>query len=81
MKKLIILALILLLTACGARVVEADLPNGFILVEKNSIDNYTIRTIQHEKTGCYYVLTTGSGTSVEQMFVEKNGVSVPYCTK
>lgn len=73
----------ILTTSCAtSRVVEAEMqpiPYGFSIVESDF--NGSLKTLMHEKTGCYYVYAVYDGKAVTQMFIEKNGVSVPYCLK
>lgn len=64
--------------------VEAGLPEGFDLISKDEIDKGNIYVLRNKSTGCYYTYTTSvySDTfapNVEIMFIEKNGVTVPYC--
>lgn len=61
-----------------------NLPKGFTVVtEDESIRGYqSVYTLKNEFTNCFYVLTEGwESTSMIQMFIEKDGVSVPYCDK
>lgn len=80
-----VLAFISLLTvslvACNGQEAEAGLPEGFdkVTVDKKNIAEYA-EVLRHKETRCYYVVVSGTqAVAVEQMFVEKNGVSVPYC--
>lgn len=64
--------------------VSASLPNSFNPTSKDIIDSVNVFKIQDKDTGCYYLFgTTDYGTShtpsATQMFIEKNGVTVPYC--
>lgn len=66
--------------------VEASLPNGYVMVSENEFDKGNIYTLKHIQTGCHYTYTTSIyrnafAPNVEQMFIEKDGVSVPYCDK
>lgn len=82
MKKLLTIGFVGLLSiaACGDEgSVEAGVPSGFIEVSKDYLVD-TVTVIKHSETGCYYVSTSGvRATAITQMYVEKNGVSVPHC--
>lgn len=76
---------LVLLAGCGSTTsqtsVEASVPNGFKEVTSDNIGMLiSATTIQHEATGCYYVMAdTTNGVSITQMFVDKFDSSVPYC--
>lgn len=81
MKKILtLLGLMLILSGCGG--VEKDesstnkVNQSFIIVN-NEDDNFV--EYKHIKTGCHYVDSTFNADYLTQMFIEKNGVSVPYC--
>lgn len=71
------------LIAGGTTTSEAKLPSGFRPVTEDVLaEDSEVMVIQHLKTGCYYTLVDSfEGNGFVQMFVEKNGVSVPYCDK
>lgn len=61
---------------------KEKLPSGFTFVNKDVLNGDYITVAKHNKTGCYYTfLNGGYDTTVgaTQMFVEKDGVSIPYC--
>jgi hypothetical protein len=81
MKKItMLLALLVILSGCGE--VEKDdvstnkAIQSFIIVN-NKDDNFV--EYKHIKTGCHYVDSTFNADYLTQMFIEKNGVSVPFC--
>ena len=84
MKKILFAGVIglAILGGCATNeLVEAGLPEGFniVSVDKDNINGYS-EILKHKETGCHYVVIHATqAVSVEQMFVEKNGVSVPYC--
>ena len=81
--KLFFLALstVLLLSACSdSEPVSEGVPAGFQIVSKQKIGVYRIKELRHIKTGNHYIVTSGSGTALTPMFIEKNGVTVPYHT-
>lgn len=91
----VVLLVVGLLFACsevefggnGSGNVHASLPSGFELVSEDEISKMsTLRKLKEVETGCYYIFGrtwNGGGSSVsgsiEQMFIEKDGVTVPYC--
>lgn len=92
MKKLLIITGILVtvcttLIACGeaSDSVEAGIASDFVKVSQSNIFNEKIfaTVLKHKGTGCYYTVSVNKydwgASSIEPMFVEKNGVSVPYC--
>lgn len=56
--------------------------NQFELVSTDNHKGDTLYTYKHKQTGCYY-LTNKNGYSggMVQMFIEKDGESIPYCDK
>lgn len=87
MKKLVTLILAGVLLA-GCSVVKAEtpkkstLPEGFTFMNKDGLHGDHITVAKHNETGCYYTFVNGgydTTVGVVQMFVEKEGVSVPYC--
>jgi hypothetical protein len=54
---------VVLLAGCGSSNTDAS-DARFSLVSHQSEDGYGIRVIRDRETGCQYVFTTGSGTSV-----------------
>lgn len=64
--------------------VKASLPNGFELITEDEYDDIyqNVYTLKNIATGCHYTLTDRSHNGgIIQMFIEKDGVSVPYCDK
>lgn len=63
--------------------VEASSPKSFKIVSADSLGyGEELIVAKHKKTGCYYTFKDDNKSGVlTQMFVEKNGVSVPYCDK
>lgn len=64
--------------------VSASLPTGFTITteEDNEINRHTVTVMHHNDTGCNYIIIDGNYSGgITQMFVEKDGVSVPYCDK
>lgn len=62
--------------------VEAGKDSDVVKASSDRIDwvDYTI--IKHKETGCHFMFADGDQESgFVQMFIEKNGVSVPYCEK
>lgn len=79
---LILLALSILFIGCSENEVSADIPSGFSHLTKDSINSGKANVIQHNKTGCYFIMGTGNydtTVALTQMFIEKDGVSIPYC--
>lgn len=63
--------------------VSASTPNGFSLVTKTDIGmrNDALELV-HNETKCHYLYVDGvQKAGLIQMFVEKDGASVPYCEK
>jgi hypothetical protein len=85
LKKLISIVSILLLlslVACSENSTNAKLPNGYIEVSEDELTGGTLTVVKHKETGCYYTLFDGfKAGAFTQMFVEKNGQTVPYCEK
>ena len=43
-----------------------------------------VKEVKHKNTGCHYLITNNDGDyarAMVQMFIEKDGVTVPYCDK
>lgn len=95
LKAILVAATILLLAGCkevgiGPEKIDngpgQDVPPpGYEIVDMTTgigPDNWKAITLKSIETGCYFIVT-GRYTSVamQQIFVEKNGVSVPYCKK
>lgn len=64
--------------------VKAELPSGFTLTTVDRINQAEIYKIKDKVTGCYYIVGVSNSSSYTsasstQMFIEKNGVAVPYC--
>lgn len=79
--RVIVLGVVLLVGCDSNEKVEADIPEGFIVVSETDMEagNY-LYEIKHVETGCHYTVHDGNKSgSIEQMFVEKNSVSVPHC--
>ncbi|MCA1064681.1 hypothetical protein QTG56_24025 (plasmid) [Rossellomorea sp. AcN35-11] len=85
MNKFLLISIIsvILLAACDGdeSTVEPSMPKGFELVTEDKLDVTGYAEVyRHKVTGCHYLVVSGMRTvSAEQMFVSKNGVSVPYC--
>lgn len=87
MKKIItVLAVtLILLVGCGSSNTQtsASLPEGYMAVTQDEFENHMVTVIQHRDTGCYFTTVQNysydSGVAITQMYVERNGVSVPYC--
>lgn len=66
-------------------VVQAGEDGIFDYIGKSDIDKLSrVREVKHKVTGCHYLITNNDGDyarTMEQMFIEKDGVSVPYCDK
>jgi len=60
---------------------EASIPEGFKFITTQEMKHGIILTeIIHIESNCHYLIATDfDATSLEQMHIEKNGVSVPYC--
>lgn len=86
-KSLIAIGLgITLLAGCGSATTtaSADMPKGYYAISKVHIDSGNIYEIVNKETTCHFTYVNGdfdTTVSIAQMFVEKNGVSVPYCEK
>lgn len=71
----------------GKGSVSASLPSGFELVSQDKISVWgEVAKVKEIETGCYYILGRATNASLgavssfmEQMYIEKDGVSVPYC--
>jgi PBP1b-binding outer membrane lipoprotein LpoB len=75
----ILLGLTLVLSGCGSKEEELSTNKenkSFIIV---SSGDETKIEYKHIKTGCHYVESAFNSDYFTQMFIEKNGVSVPYC--
>jgi hypothetical protein len=73
---------IVFLTGCSEGIVTESsekYPTGYQVVTVQLIDGYSAYELRHIKTGCHF--TFSSTGSVQPMFIEVNGVSVPYCTE
>jgi hypothetical protein len=89
MKRIVFAVLLAtLLVGCssaeGASGEKDGLPNGFTFVENSKLHGDYITVSKNKITGCYYIFVNGgyeSSVGGIQMFVEKNGKSVPYCGK
>lgn len=91
MKKMLLisaLALIFVIGGCGAgeeNSAQASLPSDYTIISETDIYKGEIfeTVLKHNRTDCYYSVTVDKynweGSAPTQMFVEKNGVSVPYC--
>lgn len=59
---------------------EFELIARDLMESESSREEELLKTVKHAKTGCYYLIYRGvQKGGITQMFVEKNGVSVPYC--
>lgn len=90
MKKRILIsgiAMIALIGGCsdvGEEIDDASLPIGFEVVSEDKVRHGRIYKAKEVVTGCYYVMgssaySSSTTVSFEQMYIEKDGVSVPYC--
>lgn len=91
MKKLIVVFVLILFSLIGCsqttnNQAQADLPPGFEVVSKTERSNNGSRNVyelRHIKTSCYFAYSSnndnGTISSLTQIYIEKNGVSVPYC--
>ena len=84
MKKIIfgvILSIVLIISACSyTDSTRASLPDGFTEVSYDDTELGSLTVLRHNATGCHYVNVDGSSSgSFVQMFVQRNGVSIPYC--
>lgn len=71
-------ALAIALIGCGDQAAEAGKEKAFKLISKD--DDSELLEYQHVETGCHYLKYSGHRKgNITQMFIEKNGVSVPYC--
>lgn len=62
--------------------VKAGLPESFKVVAETEVGGDTYYEVKHVVNGCHYVFVNGyQAVSITQMFIEKDGVSVPYCDK
>ena len=63
--------------------VEASSPKSFKIMSTDKLGyGENLIVVKHKKTGCYYTHMDGNNSeALTQMFVEKNGVNVPYCSK
>lgn len=61
---------------------EEFLPEAFIEVQKSDVGGHGTIKFKDVDTGCYYIRTRDvQAVAMVQMFIEKDGVSVPYCDK
>lgn len=62
---------------------EELLADNFEVISKSEITNVTYQyELVHETTKCHYTYVDGSRDGgLVQMFIEKEGVSIPYCDK
>lgn len=89
MKKKIGLFLVLLvvsvsLISCGETSVENNMPSGYEIASSFKVgDDSSVYALKHIETNCYYAFSDragySGGTSITQMFIERDGSSVPYC--
>jgi hypothetical protein len=81
MKKIsMLIGLMLILFGCGkAEEVESttNKENISFIIVNNEDENFV--EYKHKKTGCHYVDSAYNTDYFTQMFIEKNGVSVPFC--
>lgn len=82
----LIFILTLILTACGGvedTESESITPSNFEIVSHDVIDDNDktdLFTVRHKETGCLYIVTDGyKSGGITQMFIEEDGVTVPYC--
>lgn len=63
-----------------SNVTNVELKDGFHFLTKDKTNIGEIYQMKDKTTGCYYTFVDGyQSTAITQMFIEKNGVSVPYC--
>lgn len=81
MKKMCLMAgLLLIMVGCSeepeaeASAEAKEVPEVFVEMQG---DDSRLTEYRHAETGCHYVKY--QGFDLEQMFVEKDGHSVPYC--
>ena len=60
--------------------------SGFTIISEDELNYGEFYKVKDDVTGCYYIMGTSkrnSSTTISttQMFIEKDGVSVPYCDK
>jgi len=72
------------LFACGETeeevVPKEEFSSSFEILSEDKLYLTTIEKIKDKETGCYYLSSTGTKkAALTQMFVEKDGASVPYC--
>ncbi|MEK4025371.1 hypothetical protein [Sporosarcina sp. FSL W7-1283] len=82
MKKYLIGLLVLatFFAGCSSSSVGANMPSSFEILSRDSVHNSEVEKIRDKETGCYYLSSSGSyKAALTQMFIEKDGVSVPYC--
>ena len=81
------LSMIALIGGCsdtGEVSADTGLPSGFDVVSEDKVRHGRVYKAKEVATGCYFVLGTSSNNgsttvSLEQMYIEKRGVTVPYC--
>lgn len=87
------LAIVFVIGGCGAvddstvtvSQQEASVSKAYTIVSETTMKDRDIILLglQHKDTGCHYNMTVNiyqyKGTDTTQMFIEKDGVSVPYC--
>jgi uncharacterized protein YceK len=79
----LLLGLITVTVLSGCNSIESNsedsgLPEGFKVVTDSTSYGTHIYGLRNVQTGCHFAYV--SGIALTQIFTEKNGRSVPYCT-
>jgi uncharacterized secreted protein with C-terminal beta-propeller domain len=80
MKKVLVLLTFLSVTtiivACSNNAEAHSVNDTFIEVSEDGM----FTEYKHKETGCHYIyMNSSQSENLVQMFIEENGVSVPYC--
>jgi hypothetical protein len=79
-KNLTLIGLMLILSGCGG-VEKDEVPtnkaNQSFTIVNNEDEDFI--EYKHKTTGCHYVEDDYNSDYLTQMFIEKNGVSIPLC--
>lgn len=60
-------------------VVEED-NSAFNLISTDRLDYNDLYKIRDKESGCYYIVFSGRrAVSTEQMYINQDGISIPYC--
>lgn len=81
MKKLFTLAMATLILGACDEDTETAVPKQISedFVEINSSETTYIIEYRHVPTGCHYMQLDSYSDSIIQMYIDKDGQSVPYC--